>query len=59
MSYTRKTKDEYIIMTNYGYGWEEEVTEETYLAAKQTKREYLENACSLIDIKIVKRRVKV
>lgn len=24
MSYKRKTKDIYIILTNYGYGWEEE-----------------------------------
>ena len=27
MSYQRKTTDAYILLTNYGYGWEEELEE--------------------------------
>lgn len=59
MSYKRKTYDEYDIVTNYGYGWEVECTEETWEDAKRTKKEYLENARGLVGIKIVKRRVKI
>ena len=58
MAYVRKTYDEYDIVTNYGYGWEVECTEETMKEARQRKKEYLENACGLIGIKIVKRRVR-
>ena len=58
MAYIRKTYDEYDIVTNYGYGWEVECTEETWKDAKQTKKEYIENASGLIGIKIVKRRVR-
>lgn len=58
MAYIRKTYDEYNIVTNYGYGWEVECTEETLYEAKQRKKEYIENASGLIGIKIVKRRVK-
>ena len=58
MAYVRKTYDEYDIVTNYGYGWEVECTEESLSEARQRKREYIENAAGLIDIKIVKRRVR-
>ena len=58
MAYTRKTCDEYDIVTNYGYGWEVECTEPTMPDAIRTKYEYLENASGLIGIKIVKRRVR-
>ena len=57
--YIRKTHDEYEIWTNYGYGWEVEVTESTYKEAKERCREYIENARELIDIRIKKRRVKI
>lgn len=59
MSYVRKTKDEYVLMTNYGYGdgWEEVLTEETFAEAKQRKREYAENMPQY-PYKIVKRRIK-
>ncbi len=59
MSYVRKTKDEYVLMTNYGYGdgWEEVLIEETFAEAKQRKREYVENMPQY-PYKIVKRRVK-
>lgn len=45
MAYVRKTRDEWILMTNYGYGdgWEEVVSEDTCAEAKQRLREYREN----------------
>ena len=57
--YTRKTKDEYVLMTNYGYGdgWEEVLREETFAEAKQRKKEYAENMPQYL-YKIVKRRIK-
>ena len=58
MAYVRKTRDEYDIVTNYGYGWEVECTEETIKEARQRKKEYIENARGLVGIKIVKRRVR-
>lgn len=57
--YKRKTVDEYHIETDYGYGWEVECIEETMKEAKQRKREYIENARGLIDIRIRKRRVPI
>ena len=59
MAYVRKTYDEYEIVTNYGYGWEVECTEETMKEARQRKKEYMENASGLQGIKIVKRRVRI
>lgn len=59
VAYVRKTYDEYDIVTNYGYGWEVECSEPTMKEARQTKKEYIENASGLIGIKIVKRRVKI
>ena len=60
MSYVRKTKDEYVLMTNYGYGdgWEEVLTEETFAEAKERKKEYIENMPQY-PYKIMKRRVKL
>lgn len=57
--YKRKTYDEYEIETNYGYGWEVELTESTMKEAKQRKREYMENACGLIGIRIKHRRIPI
>ena len=57
--YTRKTTDEYHIITNYGYGWEHELTEDTLKEAKVRVKEYLENAQGLCGIKIKKVRVKL
>ena len=57
--YIRKTRDEYEVWTNYGYGWEVEVTESTLEEAKKCKRDYIENARGLIDIRIKKHRVKI
>lgn len=60
MTYQRKTKDEWRLLCNYGYGdgWEEVVTEETYAEIKLRKREYEENMPQY-PYKIVKRRVKL
>ena len=44
MTYTRKTKDIYLLMANYGYGWEVETQEETFILAKEQKKTYILNA---------------
>ena len=43
MTYIRKTVDRWDIMSNYGYGWECEVSEYTFKEAKQRLKEYREN----------------
>lgn len=40
MAYQRKTKDVWVIESNYGYGWEEESTYDDYDAAKADLKEY-------------------
>lgn len=40
MAYVRKTKDVWVIESNYGYGWEEESTYDDYDAAKADLSEY-------------------
>lgn len=56
--YTRKTKDIYVLMSNYGYGWEEELTEDTYKEAKEQLITYRENVKNA-QYKIVKKRIKI
>lgn len=56
MAYIRKTKDIYIIMTNYGTGWEEESTAKTYQEAKEQAKEYKATAYRP-QVRIIKRRV--
>jgi len=60
MAYVRKTKDEYEIQGNYGYGdgWECETTEETYKEAKEQLKAYRENI-SEVPHRIVKKRIKL
>lgn len=60
MAYIRKTKDEYQLFCNYGYGdgWEYILAENTMKEAKQRKREYMENAPQY-SYKIVKKRVPI
>lgn len=48
--YNRITRDRYDIMTNYGYGWECEVSEYSLKEAKQTAREYRENTTAAVRI---------
>ena len=59
MAYKRKTKDEFIVQGNYGYGhgFEDECTEETRKEAKERLREYRENAPGVY--RLVVRRVKI
>lgn len=57
MAYVRKTKDVYNIVTNYGYGWEVECTEETYKEAKQRLKEYRENTTA--QVKLEKKRERL
>jgi hypothetical protein len=56
-SYIRKTRDEYHIETNYGYGWEVECVEESWKEAKERVKEYRENTTAAVRVR--KRRVKV
>ena len=56
-NYTRKTRDEYQIITNYGYGWEVENTENNYQDAKRSLKEYRENTNA--QIKLEKKRIKI
>jgi hypothetical protein len=58
-NYTRKTRDIYQLITNYGYGKEVELIEYSFKEAKQRKLEYLENAQGLISIEIKKTRERV
>lgn len=60
MAYTRKTKDNYILLSNYGYGhgWEEEIIEPTYKEIKERLKEYREN-CKYGIFKYKKVRVKI
>ncbi len=51
MSYQRKTTDAYILLTNYGYSWDEELKE-----IRQQAKEYAANTTA--QIKILKRRMK-
>ena len=57
MAYQRKTKDVYNIVTNYGYGWEVECTEDTYKEAKQRLKEYRENTEA--QVKLEKKRERL
>lgn len=57
--YVRKTRDEYILEANYGYGdgWEEVVTEDTYAEIRLRIKEYRANMPQY-PYRIRKRRVK-
>lgn len=55
--YTRKTRDVFLIMTNYGYGWEEEDREYDLKEAKQRKKEYLESTKA--DVRLERKREKI
>ncbi len=44
MNYQRKTKDVYVMLANYGQGWEEEIEEESWRALREQLKCYRENA---------------
>lgn len=56
--YVRKTRDEYDIEGNYGYGWDVVTCEDTYRAAREQLRVYRENEPDAAH-RIVKRRVRL
>lgn len=56
MSYQRKTADTYILLTNYGDGWNKELEETSRKEIRQRTREYLANTNA--QVKILKRRIK-
>lgn len=56
--YKRKTRDVYIIMANYGYGWEEECQADTQQEAKQNLKDYRENGGGQYCLKIKRERIE-
>ena len=57
--YIRKTKDVYILLGDYGQGFEELCTEESRGDIKQRYKEYIENDTYSRGFKIVKKREKI
>lgn len=57
--YVRKTRDVYHLMTNYGYGWENETDEYTLKDAKRVLREYRENCKPSVQMYIKKGRERI
>lgn len=57
MAYTRKTRDRWDIMTNYGYGWECECSETNYKDAKTNAALYRLNTNA--DVRIEKHRESI
>lgn len=57
--YQRKTRDEFEVQGNHGYGhgWEVETTEDTRKDARARLREYRDNAPG--EYRIVKRRIPI
>jgi hypothetical protein len=60
MLYKRKTRDEWQLHVNYGFGhgWEHEVSENSYREIKQRRKEYQEN-CPQYTTKIVCKRIRL
>ena len=57
MSYTRKTKDVFVIQGNYGTGWDDENEEDTRIAARRSLKEYRDNGPG--EYRLIKRREKI
>ena len=57
--YKRKTRDEFEIQVDYGYGcgWETEITEDTRKEAKERLKEYRAN-CQYA-VRMIKKRVRI
>lgn len=58
MSRQRTTRDEWTLRINYGQGWEDETTEDSYREIRARAKEYREN-CPQYPTRIVCRRVKL
>ena len=59
LMYTRKTRDRWDIMTNWGYGWECECSEYTLSEARKTYREYRDNSDGRFSVRLEKHREKI
>lgn len=57
MSYKRKTTDEYLLLADYGYGWDIVETEESLKDIRIRQSEYRENTDA--KLKISKHRIKL
>lgn len=57
MSYKRKTKDIYQLWSNYGYGWEIELVEETRKEAMEQMKCYKENTNGIFKIKKAREKI--
>lgn len=57
MVYIRKTHDEWQLLSNYGYGWQIELTELTNKEIRKRLKEYQNNTNGQFKIKKV--RVKI
>jgi len=55
---TRKTRDEYQMFSDYGQGWEHELSEDTWKEMRERLKEYRSNAPQY-RYKSVKRRVRL
>lgn len=56
MAYVRKTRDVYLVETNWGYGWDTETAEVTLADAKEQAKTYRENACGRYAVRVRKTR---
>jgi len=56
--YVRKTRDTYELWINYGYGWEHELTEDSFREYRERRKEYREN-CLQYPTRLVRRREKI
>lgn len=57
--YRRKTRDEFILLGDYGQSFEELTAESTRLEIRQRLKEYRENESFSHGFKIVKKRIKI
>lgn len=58
MAYKRKTRDEWRLLGNYGYGWDVILTEDTRAEALEQLKTYRENEPGIMHI-LERVRVKI
>lgn len=58
MAYIRKTRDVYILLANYGEGFEEEIIEYSFKEIKARLKEYRQN-CPQYSFKYKRKREKI
>ena len=57
--YVRKTRDEWVVQTDWGDGWCDDCPEDTYKEAKERAKEYIDNSSGRYKTRIVHRRVRI